>query len=267
MYKVRNKQGFGGTDIEMQLQSAPYQDGATLIDQLFDPRDLSIGIFIFGDQSELADRRRMIARVFNPRLGLGQLHVVANNGVEYVLLCAPDGSPKFDEDSTQGAQHQLSTLELVAPDPFWRSVRISETPLAAFLGLFEFPFEFPMEFGIQSDYAYINNDGDVPCPINIEFNGPAVNPTIENVTTGEYITISRDLLENETLRINTAQGSKTVEITREDGTTENGWNYIRDYNISFFDLIVGENEIKYSADEGAEDATVVITYQKRYVGI
>lgn len=200
MYRIRSREGLSHIPTDLQSQRAPNQNGATLINQLFEPRDMTFDLMILGSKQEQIERRRLMNRIFNPLLGEGILHVVLDTGDEYIMSCVADGTPNFIQDEVQGVFIQEAPLDLFAPDPFWRSVRVSQTPMTAYLGLWTFPFSFPIEFGQTGDFAYIDNDGDVPCPITIEFRGPALNPRIDNVTTGEFIQINREISAHSALR-------------------------------------------------------------------
>lgn len=60
----------------------------------------------------------------------------------------------------------------------------------------------------------IVNDGHVETPIEVEFHGPAENPRVTNLTTGEYVQVNRTLTSDDVLFINTAFRNKIVEIER-----------------------------------------------------
>jgi len=132
--------------------------------------------------------------------------------------------------------------------------------------LFSFPFSGTFEMGVQRDRRMINNDGDAPSPLEVEFHGPATNPKITNNTTGEYIKVNQTLGENEIMKIDTTPGKKTVYFIEEDGTERNVFNWI-DLESTFFQLVIGENEIQYTADNDIQGAEVNMYYQKRYVGV
>ena len=113
--------------------------------------------------------------------------------------------------------------------------------------------------GNEGSEILINNRSDFPLPVIIRLEGPSTNPRIINDTTGEFIRIKRDLLPGDLLLIDT--GEKTVTLNGEDA-----FPYI-DLSSSFFELQLGPNFIKYSADSGTEDANLNISYQELYSSI
>ena len=71
-YLLMGFKGFEMPSNDIQLSRAPYQDGRTFIDQLFDERVITLEIALFGDtQQELFDRRLVVNQRFNSRLGMG----------------------------------------------------------------------------------------------------------------------------------------------------------------------------------------------------
>lgn len=133
----------------------------------------------------------------------------------------------------------------------------------------EFPLEIDIEekieFAIVSFYKTINNEGDEEIPVQIEYQGPATNPCIENETTGEFIQVNMEIGEKEKLIIDTTPGKETVNLVTPNEIID-VYNNI-DLNSTFFKLILGKNLVKYSSDnEGAKDK-VSITYANRYVGV
>jgi Phage tail protein len=258
--------GIGGADVSNKTQKSPYQDGVTFIDSNIEARFITFETAIFSYQNNSSlDLRRNIASIFNPKLGLGILRY-ENEDVIKEIQGIVDNGPIFPSgsDNRGGNLFQKARITLFCPSPYWRSLDITEEP--TFESLFQFPFEGFFEMGLQRDKRIIDNDGDAPAPIYLEFFGPAVNPIITNNTTGEFIKVNQTLGEGEFMRVDTTPGNKSVEFVSPDGTITNVFNWI-DLGSTFFQLIVGENEIEYSADSDIQGAVVNIRYNKLYVGI
>ena len=117
--------------------------------------------------------------------------------------------------------------------------------------------------GISRDERLIVNDGDAPTPLVVEFYGPAVNPKVINETTGEFIQLNQTLGLEEVMRINTADGEKSVIFIDAEGVERNVFNWI-DLDSTFFKLQVGENYLTYTADSDIQGAVVNFYYQNRY---
>jgi Phage tail protein len=260
-FLLQSIDGLGDVDADIQTQKAPFQDGSTYIDSVLQERAISLEVVILADKSTLLKQRQFLASVFNPKLGQGILRY-ENGEVVREIEAVPDGVPVFPSGrENRGPFFQKALVNLLCPNPFWKSTEITEEP--TFEPLFQFPFEGVFEIGIQRDKRIIVNDGDAPAPLYIEFYGPAVNPIIINRTTGEFIKVNQTLGENEIMEIDTTPGKKSVYFIQPDGTKRNVFNWI-DLNSSFFQLVVGENEIEYSADSDIQGAIVNISYRKLY---
>ena len=138
--------------------------------------------------------------------------------------------------------------------------------MAYLMGGLKFPLRLPTIFAHRGYQRVFENVGDVPTPVQIEFKGPAQNPTIFNRTTGEFIAVNRELGPDDILFIDTAFGQKRVEIQRANGESENAFNYI-DLASSFFQLELGDNLIEYSSNNDSTLTRVRVSYRNRYVGI
>jgi hypothetical protein len=260
-FLLQSIDGLGDVDADIQTQKAPFQDGSTYIDSVLQERAISLEIVILADKSTLLQQRQYLASVFNPKLGQGILRY-ENGEVVREIEAVPDGVPVFPSGrESRGPFFQKALVNLLCPNPFWKSTEITEEP--TFESLFQFPFEGVFEIGIQRDKRIIVNDGDAPAPLYIEFYGPAVNPIIINRTTGEFIKVNQTLGENEIMEIDTTPGKKSVYFVQPDGTKRNVFNWI-DLESNFFQLVVGENEIEYSADSDIQGAIVNISYRKLY---
>ena len=263
-YRLIRVEGLGDVEADVQTQKAPYQDGSTLIDTTLEDRPIEIKLKITGsNEVELMNFRRKLSSIFNPKLGEGKLEYIGTH--HKVIGAASESVPFFPDGSTNRSRtFQKALINLRCPNPYWQSLDITEEP--AFEPLFEFPFEGEFEMGMQRDRRIINNDGDAPAPIQVEFFGPAVSPTIINNTTGEYIKINQTLGENEKMMIDTTEGIKSVYFVDEDGNERNVFNWI-DLGSTFFKLQVGENDVEYTADSDIQGADVNIIYNKLYVGV
>jgi hypothetical protein len=209
-YILTNVMGIGELDAELVMQTSPIQDGSNFERASLQSRIMSFEVGVMGDtKDEVYKHRQHLAKVFNPKLGEGVLMVTIGEESKEIRVVA-DGTPTFIEES--GRRYHLATINLIAPDPYWLSVAESEEQLLSWIGEFRFPLRFPTKFGRQGDTKTVTNDGDVEAPITIYFKGPALNPVVRNLTTGESIKVNRRLLEGERLRITTGFGNKRVDI-------------------------------------------------------
>lgn len=254
--------GFGEVGAEIQTQKAPYQDGSTFIDAVLNERAISFEVSILGkNESDIAQKRTRLGQVFNPKHGMGTL-IYTVGTIERVIDVAVEHVPTFmPGKDVRGRRFQRSIIDLLAVNPYWRSTSITEEP--AFEPRFRFPTRGPFIMGIQRDQRVINNDGDAPAPLKIEFFGPALNPKIINNTTGEYIRIKQELLEGERMMIDTSDDKKSVYFVDALGIERNVFNWI-DLDSTFFKLVIGRNNIEYTADSDIQGTVVNISYSKLY---
>ena len=111
----------------------------------------------------------------------------------------------------------------------------------------------------------ITVNGDVSSSIIATLYGPAVNPTLINETTGEFIHLIYTLNIGESIVINTTFGTKTITLNAGENTT-NGLQYL-DPASTFFELQVGNNIMNIHDDTGSAQLRCDIGKVDRFVGI
>ncbi|TCJ05040.1 phage tail family protein [Cytobacillus praedii] len=258
--------GLGDVQADVKGQKAPFQDGSTYIDSSLSERYPSIEITILAENmDDLLKKRAYIASVFNPKLGEGVLKY-ENRNVVREIKATSEHVPTFPSGTERVFSTQKALINLKCHEPFWLDTHIESEPMSAWVGGMEFPFEFPVEFGLKSSTTTLLNDGDVETPVEIVFHGPATNPIVTNKTTGEYVRVKRTLGKNDKLIVRTAFGNKEVLIEDSTGKRTRAFNWL-DGNSVFWQLDVGFNEIEYNADSNSDEATVIINWRKRYVGV
>ncbi|ARK28799.1 phage tail domain-containing protein [Halalkalibacter krulwichiae] len=266
-FRVYLVEGLGDVEAEIQAQKSPYQDGSTFLDAVLQERHITIGLKIIGDNEvELSQRKRRLSSIFNPKLGLGILKVAIANEI-YEIEAAAESVPFYPDGKTnRGKYFQKAQINLICPKPYWQSPIIRTEELNAFVPKLKYPTTYPVTYGTRGSEATLTNDGHVATPVEIVFEGPAVEPIITNRTTGEFIKIRRELGAGEKLVINTAFGrDRKVEIDRGNGVIENAWGYIDIWESALFQLEVGSNIIEHNALSGY--GSVTVSFKNQYVGI
>ena len=246
------------------------QHGQTFINSVYDEQSFTLRFLINNIVHNTYDiqlARREIADTFLPHLGEGTLSVTLETGDTFLRSVSVDVAPFFPsgfENSNNIWQHV--EVELVANNPYWySSSQIIET-FDTVEPLFHFPFlmspEYPVIFGNIIPNQFANNEGQAEAPVTIKINGACINPTITNVTTGEFISFKNLTMNaNDELLIDTTFGQKRVEL--------NGVNVFNklDFTSTFFNLIRGENEIDFSDESGSNTATILFIYQNLFISI
>lgn len=265
-FYLQNVEGLGDVTADLQTQKSAYEDGSNLLDVLLNNREIPVDFVIaatydeeYGDVSE---RRALIAKVLNPKLGIGTLRY-ENDRIVRIIDCVADGVPYFPDNGGRAQRMQKGSITFIAPSVYWRSLKQEEEP--AFKPLFQFPFSGPFQMGEQRDERVIVNDGDSVAPLQIEFFGPALNPTIINRTTNQYIKVNQELLEGERMVIDTNPDKAIVYFIDEQGNSRNVMHWLDlGSSLSTFRLKIGENEIAYTADSDVQGAILNLTWQKLY---
>jgi hypothetical protein len=253
--------GSNAPSSEAENRKSPYQNGVTHINTTLNARELIVGVTLCAtDMISVQQARAALANALNPEYRLTLLYDYAGGTKKITgYLSSP---VEFEEE---GKNAQVGEFTIECDNPYWTDEEQSSARLAISVPTFHFPLAFPptITFSvIVNRIVTIDNNGHTQTPVNIKFFGPSTNPIITNVTTGLFIKVNRTLLDGEVLEINTYGDDKYVRI---DGVNAFG-SIDLDSSLSF-SLIPGENEITYDADSGAESAEVLITYDKRYVGV
>lgn len=156
-------------------------------------------------------------------------------------------------------------VELVCPEPFFKTITESNTEISTWIGGLKLPFKLPFHLKRRGEpRVNIINSGHVETPVQIIFKGPAYNPTVKLLQTGEYIRVKRELTSDDTLYIDTTFGVNSVEIER-DGVRENAFSAI-DWRSDFFQLRVGDNLVEYTTENQLVPQSVEIRFRERYLG-
>jgi Phage tail protein len=246
------------------------QHGRTFLENVYDEQSFTFNFLInnIGLSSySIQSARREIADVFMPHLGEGTLSVTLETGDVFLRTVSVDIAPFFPsgfENSNTIWQHV--EVEMVANNPYWYSSNEIFETFQAVEPLFNFPFTMstsePVIFGnvVPNQYAY--NEGQAEAPVTIVIFGACVNPSITNVTTGEFIRFKNLTMDaNDVLEIDTTFGQKKVELNGETVFNK------LDFSSTFFNLKTGYNEIDFSDDTGSNTATIHFIYRNQFISI
>lgn len=168
-------------------------------------------------------------------------------------------------------------VSLLCPDPYFYGTNDARVQMSAWLGSFEFPHQFVSvgeEFGYRSNVRIQNivnetaADG-VGMTILLQANGAVTNPSVTRIESGETITVGTEnnpleLGAGDVVRITTGDNDKHVYLV-SDGVEEEINQYLSEDSV-FIQLMRGNNNIGYNADEGADALTVTVIYRFKYEG-
>ena len=101
--------------------------------------------------------------------------------------------------------------------------------------------------------------------IQLQALGRAVNPRVYNTTNNEYIKLTVEMVEGDTVTINTNAGKKSIALTH-DGVTTNIINSM-DRTSSWFKMLPGDNLFTYDADEFPENIQCIFIHCDEFEGV
>lgn len=185
------------------------------------------------------------------------------------------------------SQRETTQISIICPNPYFYSSGLEGEQLTIFSG-FEKRFQFPwsnesvteklIETGVilknQTQTAYYQGDGDVGINIEMVAMGSIGNITIANLTTGEVMKLDSAKLESLTgsaivlgdeLYISTIKGQKSIILLR-NGEYINILNCL-DKDVSWFQLVKGDNVFHFDADEGVANLVFRIKNKIIYEGV
>jgi len=210
--------------------------------------------------------RRQLNRVLSPMLGPGKL-IYENSFGAFSLpaICIKNGY--------LGRIMDVQTLDISfeCPQPFWESAEPSRVDLAYVDGGLEFPLGTPTLFGMLKYRDIIQNDSDAPVPVAITIEGGAINPIIENVTTGEVIRLSQQLPLYDKLYINTDPEKLNVLLLKLNPATNeydatNAFGFLTD-DSTLWRLLPGVNIVTFKSDDENKMINIQIEFAKRFAGV
>lgn len=253
------------------------QYGQSINSASLSERDISIeGIIIADNREQIEVLKRQLVRILNPLYDV--LLKYNEDHISKEIIVRAEEIPAFSADYKTNNENGLAfQCSLNAPYPFWQDQKENVTNVETWEGGFEFEFEIPSD-GIEfakkgpNEIEFINY-GDIDSPLEIFFNGPALNPVIklrnDKVNNKEaFIKLNKRIQDNETLYISTAYGNKKVEIIKNDGIRENAYNYIDiKSTLSLFNLEVGTNILSYKTDGDFIPQSVIFKYKDKYLSL
>lgn len=116
---------------------------------------------------------------------------------------------------------------------------------------------------IFQQFVEIENDGDVPSGMKatIQFKGQVVNPEIR-IGDG-FVRILKTLNEGDIIKLDASTRPPTVTLNGENAM------HLIDRNSSILDMVIspGKTTIEYDADDGYQNMSVTIKYNRQYLGV
>ena len=184
----------------------------------------------------------------------------------------------YTQHATFWARHNASVSDnILLPLPVWREgegANENYTDLLTWENLLEWPNDelqfsesgFEIEKRTTETQINVENHGVVDTGMTIVFKASAavVNPAIENLLTGEKLSLTYTMQDGDEIRISTGYGEKAATLTR-GGVKSNVFNAV-DVDSTWMQLHPGDNLLTYSADD-TSGLTVTIYYDSYFLGV
>lgn len=255
-YILETVEGLTGLQNEFSTSKTIRQDGITIVNSSLKERNIVIEGSIIKNPER--NKTKLIS-VLNPKMKGILTHEI--NGIKRKIDCEIEQTPSISK-----VPYFKFQISLLCPNPYWADQHETGKEISTWIGGLSFPFSLPFRLKQRGETRQnIYNAGDVETPVEIIFRGPALNPKVTNLTTGEFIRIKQELASDDTLYITTGFGNKKVEI-ENNGVRQNAFHYI-DLDSTFFNLVAGDNLIEYTTENELKPQSVEIRYYNRYLGV
>lgn len=239
------------------------EDGITVAGSNVKERNIVINGRI---QTDRDINRASMIRFFNPKHDFTLQYT--NGDINRYIRCKVEKTPVINKKL-----YPEFMISLLCPKPWWFDKEI-KTEIALWVGTFEFPLEIPAETGIEMGYrepssvVNVYNTSDAVAPLRLQFKaiGTVVNPSIINVETEEILKIEKTMQPGDIITINTERGSEYVRQER-NGVISNIFNNLSLESDPHLSLEVGDNLLRYNAEEFITNLEVTIYFTPQYVGV
>lgn len=265
-------EGLEASDYSVHTSSNSVFDGSTVSGKKVEERFIHV-LLSTKDISNKEVYRQQLIHFFNPKKTIKMQADYC--GSKAVIECEVYAFKPTTEVSLWDPFEVLVTL--ICPYPYFADLDNFGKNIAANTGLFAFPLSFMtfnrnqssrrgqvMSYTTLTDEVVLNNKGDVETGLEVMFiakRGPATNPKITNLSTGEFIEVIAEMVQGDEIRIDTNVGKKNIYL--------NGVSIFKQKNkmSTFFNLNTGDNKVSYEAETNSTNLDVKIFYTPKYTGV
>ncbi len=274
-YVEQPSDGFGLPPLDVITRPIPEGNGSQWVATLARERKLTLNFVVRApDWPTQLERRRELGAALNPLLGKGTLEILYQNGwARAIDGFVSDSSLRFDAGSTLGMARKEKVI-LTCPDVWWYDPApvTGSFPYLTQTGGLTLPLTLPATLGGNSNPCQITvqNTGSVPSYPIFKIPGPAWNPTIWNVGTGQYVRWVGTVVAGATLTIDHTFLNPNLTLVDPYGQSRPAWGGVvghLDPNSTLF-AITGPavTTLSYSQDNLAR-VLPTYTFYSRFVGV
>lgn len=261
-FKCISVEGLTPAGATINTAGAGIADGTFFNSSYVNQRNIVLTIVPEGDAEQ---GRLTLWKYFKPKYSC-TLYFKTNTRSVYIdgYVESIEGSPYENK-----ARYQVS---VICPQPFFIDMNPVIVSQAITTDAFMFPVSIPetgVTFGNIAESTEINveNLGEESTGVVIELTatGNVVEPTIYNTSTRKYFTISVEMLEGDSIIIDTRRGKKTITMYHEGQAT----NILNDMlrGSTWFTLPQGDNIFTYTCAYGDFNLSVQYTLYTLYEGV
>lgn len=249
-----------GVPVDIGTSQGFSQVGETMQSRNISGRTISVKGAVYGNVQE---RKKFMRNVISP-FSSGRL---VFEGQYYIRVCVKS-APSFSSVKNDSR----FTMQFFAPYPFFKSIEEKNVEIGSIKPLFSFPvnYSIPHKFGEKgsSRYKNIYNDSDVSIPFSLRLSssGTSTNPVISNLQTFKTLKLNGALNAGDFVDIYRNEDNVLRAIMTSDGVQSDVIYWI-DESSDLFELVVGDNLISATDDEGGLSLTAKITYNPVVVAV
>ena len=266
-------EGFDGLEADTVSSKSAYQDGISISKTILKDRILTLNCYLeIENEQQRYILKRKLYNAFNPKLK-GHMKIYTDAGkLRGASNLRVIQAPIFDDDYETTNELVSFQIQLAMPLPYFEDINENRADFGNDIGNFFFDLEIEeegKELSIKNNSIVTNifNEGHSETPLKVVFKAKSnvKNPSIYNVYTKEFIKINKEMQPGEEITVTTSIGNKRVE-SYFNGITTNIFNNL-DIHSTFMWLDVGDNIIRYDAEEMLEQLEVYIHYTNYYLGV
>ena len=202
---------------------------------------------------KIKEKKKILNALINP---MDYLKITVGN---FYLEGKPSRSVQYgDTRESNNEWFCMFVINIYCPNPMFHKVVAPNTIISGSSPGWHFPLSIPdtgFKFSTRVDYLVISveNEGDTSVGgiITLTAEGEVINPTIENIETGESLTVYKTMVSGEVIEIDTRQGSVRGIKGGIGEATSNYFQYW-DFENDWVQFGVGSVLVGYSADSSTE---------------
>jgi hypothetical protein len=268
-------EGFEGFDARTSDSDNPRGDGAIRGLDYVAPRTVAFELSVieyYGQDDTYEDYWNEVRTAFRPsREGDSELTFKRPGMPERMIRCRPIQLTRKEEYKRYNIVG-FPPVVLRAVDPRIYSTETHSVllqPYSASIGGVDLPNDLPINFGVGSQIEVnADNEGNADAYPLVRFYGPTAGTvegvTLTNVTTGDVLEVTTDVLTNQILTADmtaAVTGTNNLVISLDDSTRYGAWQLPR----KAFALAPGSNTLRFEVDGTSTDAQCLVQWRDTWM--